>query len=113
MEDRRLSRAHRTAYLNPASELFLSFASVWEMLIKIRLGKLAMPRPAVPFILEQIEKNRVLALPIRASHLAELETLPLLTRDPFDRMLVAQAKAENMPILSADPAMRRYDIRVL
>ena len=60
------------------------------------------------YILKQMEKNRLNLLPVRASHLAELERLPLLHKDPFDRMLVAQANAEGMTILSDDAEIRRY-----
>jgi PIN domain nuclease of toxin-antitoxin system len=83
------------------------------MLIKCGLGKLPLPKPASGYILKQMEKNRVEMLTIRAAHLTQLESLPPIHRDPFDRMMVAQASAEGMPILSADPALRRYGVRVL
>jgi PIN domain nuclease of toxin-antitoxin system len=60
-----------------------------------------------------MEKNHLLTLTIRVSHLAALESLPPLHRDPFDRMLVAQARAENIPILSADSELRKYNIEFL
>ena len=112
-DDRRLSKTHRAAYLEPANELYLSVASIWEMLIKCGLGKLPLPRPAAAYIDKQMERNRVAMLAIRAGHLAELERLPPLPRDPFDRMLVAQARTEGMPMLSADSTMRKYGVRVL
>lgn len=113
MGDPRLSSVHRGFYIDEANTLFLSVASLWEMLIKIRLGKLAVPPPALPFLLRHMEANRVNLLPILLSHLEELETLPLINKDPFDRMLVAQARAERMPILSADPQMHKYDVGAL
>jgi PIN domain nuclease of toxin-antitoxin system len=112
-EDSRLKSARRALFLDAANDLLLSVASIWEMLIKIRLGKLTLPAPAVAFIIEQMDENRIRLLPILVSHLAELESLPPLHKDPFDRMLVAQARAEGMPLLSADPVLRKYDIRVL
>ena len=113
IEDRRLSRAHREIYRDAASELYLSVASIWEMLIKSALGKLPLPAPAAPYIARQMEANRVDSLPIRLPHLIALEELPPVHRDPFDRMLVAQARAEGIPIVSSDPELRKYDVEVL
>jgi len=112
-DDHRLSAENRTVYLDNSNQLYLSVASVWEMLIKCGLGKLPLPKPASGYILKQMEKNRVEMLTIRAAHLTQLESLPPIDRDPFDRMMVAQASAEGMPIMSADPALRRYGVRVL
>jgi len=108
-----LSPAHRAVYLGPANSLYLSTASVWEMLIKSGLGKLFLPAPAMEFLIRQMEKNRIQALPIRLSHLAQLETPPPLHTDPFDRMIVAQSRAESMPILSSDPQLRKYPVTVI
>ena len=107
-DDPRLREVHRKIFGVGENELWLSVASVWEVLIKTGVGKLALPVPATGYILKQMEKNRVNLLLVRASHLAELERLPLLHKDLFDRMLVAQANAEGMPILSDDTAIRKY-----
>ena len=112
-DDVRLSDAHRRIYLDGSSELWLSIASIWEILIKTGLGKLSLPRPTTAYLLKQMERNRVSLLPIRASHLAGLETLPPVHRDPFDRMLVAQANAEGLAILSGDAIVRKYGVTVL
>jgi len=112
-DDARLSVAHRVQYIDQESELYLSVASIWEMLIKLGLRKLSLPLPATDYLHRQMEKNRVHAMTIRVSHMVELEKLPPLHRDPFDRLLVAQARAERMPILTADPAIRNYDVDVL
>ncbi len=112
-DDPRLSNVHRLKYTDPENELYLSVASLWETLIKVGLGRLTLPVPAADYLAKQMEKNRVAVLPIRMTHLAELEKLPPLHRDPFDRMLVAQARAEGMPILSADAALQRYDVAIL
>ena len=111
--DSRLSPAQRDLFLNEASDLFLSAASMWEILIKTGLGQLPMPTPSTDYIVRQMEKNRIALLPIRVAHLAELENLPPLHRDPFDRILVAQARAEKMPLLSADAAIRQYPVEIL
>ena len=112
-DDRRLSASHRTLYVSEEHDLFLSVASVWEMLIKSGLGKLPLPQPASPWLVRQMEKNRVNLLGIRVAHLNELEALPPIHRDPFDRMMVAQARAEKMPLLSADQEIRKYDVALL
>jgi PIN domain nuclease of toxin-antitoxin system len=112
-EDGRLSEPHRAIYQDEASDLHMSIASIWEMLIKTGLGKLALPAPATEYIAKQMDQNRIATLGIRVPHLAELERLPPLHCDPFDRMLVSQARVEGMPILSADPALRKYDVAVL
>ena len=111
--DARMTKAQRAAYLNEDNDLFLSLASVWEMLIKCGIGKLSLPSPATAYIHKQMEKNRIATLGIHSTHLAELEKLPPLHRDPFDRMLVAQARAEKMPILSGDPALKKYPVKLL
>lgn len=111
--DSRLSPAQRDLFLDHASDLFLSAASVWEMLIKTGLGRLPIPTPSADYIVRQMEKNRIALLPIRVAHLAELESLPPLHRDPFDRILVAQARAEKMPLLSADAGLRQYPVDIL
>jgi PIN domain nuclease of toxin-antitoxin system len=111
--DAKLSPPHQAFFLDETNILLLSVASIWEMLIKVRLGKLPLPSPTISYVVKQMEKNRVSLLPILVSHLAELEGLPLINKDPFDRMLVAQARAERMPMLSADPQMKKYDVQVL
>lgn len=112
-DDPRLSDDHRAYYLDPKNDLFLSVASLWEMLIKAGIGKLSVPVPATSYLLKQVEKNRLSALGIQCSHLAELETLPPLHRDPFDRMIVSQARAEKMPLMTEDPALQEYDVPLL
>jgi PIN domain nuclease of toxin-antitoxin system len=111
--DSRLSKRHCELWQDESSELFLSFASVWEMLIKAGLGKLPLPTPHSSYIFKQMESNRLAYLGIRPAHFTELESLPPLHRDPFDRMLVAQARAERMPVATADPLVRRYGVKVL
>ncbi len=112
-DDARLRKAQRSAYSDAANDLYLSVASVWEILIKTGLGKLPLPVPAADYIHRQMEKNRVTALGIQSRHLVELEKLPPLHRDPFDRMLVAQARAEKMPVMTGDRAIARYGVKVM
>lgn len=112
-EDARLRKPQREAFMDESNGLYLSVASIWEILIKTGLGKLPLPTPAAPYVQKQMERNRIVSLGIQPHHLAELENLPPLHRDPFDRMLIAQAKADGMPLMTGDKTMRRYGLRLL
>jgi PIN domain nuclease of toxin-antitoxin system len=112
-DDARLTTAHRTQYVDEANDFYLSVASVWEIVIKAGLGKLPIPSPTTEYVQRQMEKNRVTLLGIQARHLARLEGLAPVHRDPFDRMIVAQALAENMPMMTVDPAVAHYGVEVL
>lgn len=112
-DDKRLSAAYRRICADPQSELWLSVASIWEMVIKSGLRRLPLPEPTAPYVFGQMEKNRIVVLPIRPLHFSALEELPPLHRDPFDRMLLAQAVAEGMTVLSGDDVLRNYAARFL
>ncbi len=84
------------------NRLFLSIASVWEMQIKVQIGKLAFQNSLPEVIREQQEKNGIEILPVTLAHVYALEELPSRPRDPFDRMIIAQARVENLIVLSAD-----------
>ena len=92
------------------NELWLSLASIWEMQIKISLGKLDLPRSLPDIIATQIDKNQLEILPIELSHVYALDQLPLHHRDPFDRLIIAQSLTEKMPIASIDKAFDAYSI---
>ena len=111
--DPRLTTAQNAYYTGGADELYLSVASIWEMIIKAGLGKLTFKAPAAQFIEKEIARNRIQTLAINFAHLTELEFLPRIHKDPFDRMLIAQSRAEKMPILSSDSAFRQYDVAIL
>lgn len=95
------------------NEKWLSVASVWEMAIKSSLGKLSFNLPLLTFVEQQIQENSIDLLSIQMPHLAIVATLPLHHRDPFDRLLIAQAITEGIPIISADVAFDAYSIRRL
>jgi PIN domain nuclease of toxin-antitoxin system len=111
--DQRYQGAMRQAMENGENELYLSVASIWEILIKSGMGKLTLPKPTAEFIAAEMFKNRVRRMGIQASHLAALEKLPPLHKDPFDRMLVAQAKAEGIALVSTDEAFAAYGINII
>lgn len=97
---------------NPANRLFLSLASIWEMQIKIGLGKLRIKGTLSVIVSEQITSNSMEPLPIQLSHLWGLSKLPSHHADPFDRLLVAQAQVEKLALVTADEAIRRYKVNV-
>jgi PIN domain nuclease of toxin-antitoxin system len=98
---------------NGENELFLSAASGWEMAIKAGLGRLQLPPNLEHFILEQMALNAIESLPAQMSHALHVYKLPAHHRDPFDRMLIAQAQLENLPILTVDPQIARYSVKVI
>ena len=98
---------------NPDSELFLSIASIWEMQIKITIGKMIFEESLSEIIEFQQRVNNVQILLIEPRHIYELSNLPMHHRDPFDRLLLAQSNVEKMPLLSADAVFERYDTQIL
>ncbi|WP_338834807.1 hypothetical protein MHLNE_11150 [Moorella humiferrea] len=112
-EDPRLSPRAREIIRDGENILYLSAASCWEMAIKARLGKLEMPANITSFITDQMAINAITPLPVEISHALHVYTLPNLHRDPFDRLLVSQAQIENLPILTADPQIARYAVKVI
>jgi PIN domain nuclease of toxin-antitoxin system len=111
--DRRLSARARKLIADGRNELLLSAASGWEVTIKIGLGRIDLPTPIDPFLGEQLRLNGIEALPIQMAHALSVQRLPLLHRDPFDRMLVAQARMEKLSILTRDPQISQYDVETL
>jgi PIN domain nuclease of toxin-antitoxin system len=108
--DRRLGSRARQAVLAAPAVLF-SAASAWEIAIKTRLGKLTLPKGAS--IEEQLALDGFESLAVTLAHAEAVRALPALHRDPFDRMLVAQASEEDLVILTKDPQIRQYDVRVM
>jgi PIN domain nuclease of toxin-antitoxin system len=90
-------------------EPVVSAVTVWEVAIKRSLGKVK----ARGGMLNEIERAGVELLPVTARHADLVASLPLHHRDPFDRLLVAQATAENIPLVSSDESLRRYDVEVI
>jgi PIN domain nuclease of toxin-antitoxin system len=99
--------------LEAENELFLSVGGLWEIAIKLRLGKLTVAMPTESLMTEHLTANNIEILPISVPHLIQITTLPLHHRDPFDRLIIAQALVERMPVVSADPAFDAYSIERL
>jgi len=112
-DDDRLSASARAAITSAENEVFLSAASVWEIVTKSRLGRLEIPQPSDGFIATHMETNAFEALSITIRHAFGLGSLPDLHRDPFDRILIAQALVEEMPLVSGDQAVQMYPVATI
>lgn len=104
-----LTRAERDAIAAPENETLASVASLWEISIKQNNGKLRLPAPAAQWLPLELAKARIDTIDIGRNHALTAGALPTYHRDPFDRMLVAQAIAEGLTLVTRDPAMKRYD----
>ena len=91
-------------------KVLLSIGSLWEIAIKVKLGKLTLPSAFETFIPEQLALNDIELLPIQMDHLTIISKLPLHHRDPFDRLIIAQATAADMSVISIDTAFDAYGI---
>jgi PIN domain nuclease of toxin-antitoxin system len=108
----RLSRRAEQIFIGP-SDLLLSIASVWEILIKAQTGKIPLPVPVGPYIVKKLAENRIETLPVTLDHVLRIESLPLHHHDPFDRILIAQSIEEHLPVVTADPLFARYPVEVI
>jgi PIN domain nuclease of toxin-antitoxin system len=110
LDDPQLSASARTLLENPANDVEISPASYWEIAIKIGLGKYALPQPYQTFMEHQMATNNFRILPIELRHTALLTTMIRHHKDPFDRLLVAQALIESIPLVSADTKLDPYGV---
>jgi PIN domain nuclease of toxin-antitoxin system len=107
----KLSANAEAELVNPANERLLSPAAYWEIAIKVSIGKLTLAEPFETFLDRANQDLSLTALPIQPRHAAMLTTLPMHHRDPFDRMLIAQALVEQVPIVSADAWIDAYGVK--
>jgi len=107
----RLSKRARAAIANPKHECLVSLVSCWEIAVKLSLGKLRLATPFQRFLPEQLAANGFAPLPIDLRHVARVADLPFHHRDPFDRLLIAQALEEDLAIVSADAVFRKYGVK--
>jgi PIN domain nuclease of toxin-antitoxin system len=112
LDDPRLSTTGRELIADPATEVLFSAVSGWEIAIKARTGRLDLPKDVPGFVLDQLRRNRFSVLPIELRHTLRAHGLPEHHRDPFDRLLVAQAEIEAVPLLSRDPLLAAYGIEL-
>lgn len=111
--DPKLPATFLAAVRDPANEVYLSAASVWEAVIKHQLGKLPLPSPPADYLPQQRAAHGIAALPIDEGAMVHLATLPPLHRDPFDRLLVAQALQHGLTIATVDTDVIAYAVPTL
>lgn len=108
-----LSEAARNALTDPANDVFLSAVSAWEIAVKHALGRLPLPDPPDRYVPAQRNARGIAELPLDEDAALQLVRLPSLHRDPFDRMLVCQALAGTLTLVTPDPEIARYPVRIL
>jgi PIN domain nuclease of toxin-antitoxin system len=113
LEDSRLSATARETIVDPDVEVLVSPVSAWEIAIKTADGRLELPEQPRPYVLSRMAANDFHELPITVEHCLRTADLPPIHRDPFDRLLVAQAREEDIPLVTGDPAITRYDVETI
>jgi PIN domain nuclease of toxin-antitoxin system len=103
----------RVQKLLPSSDVWISVASLWEIIAKVQIGKLTLPSPVAQYLTTQLRANGVSVLPLSWDHVKRLEELPLHHRDPFDRILIAQSLEESIQLVSADPKLAKYAVQLI
>ena len=110
LNDANLGAKARSLIGDPRNDVSISPATFWEIAIKVSIGKFSLPEAFGPFMEDQIRQNDFEILPITVAHADAVTTLPFHHRDPFDRLLIAQAIVERIPILSADAMFDHYPV---
>jgi PIN domain nuclease of toxin-antitoxin system len=111
--DSRLSIVHRDAIRDPANQVYLSVASIWEAVIKHALGKLPLPEAPAEYLPQQRVAHQIANLVLDELAMTHLSRLPPIHRDPFDRILVAQTLQHGMTLVTVDDAVRAYPVPLL
>ncbi|MGA2005001.1 MAG: type II toxin-antitoxin system VapC family toxin [Terriglobales bacterium] len=109
----RLNQATRDVLVAPENDLYFSAASVWEIAIKSSIGKMQLPEPPAQLVPRESARQGLRPLQVSYSHALAVCELPLHHGDPFDRLLVAQARSEGLVLITADRALRRYPVEIL
>lgn len=109
----RLSRQALDTITNGENSILFSVISAWEISIKHALGKLQLPVEPGKYIPSRLAANRMTALPVQLGHTLRVNRLPHHHRDPFDRLLIAQAQNDNLTIITADPLFNAYEVPIL
>jgi PIN domain nuclease of toxin-antitoxin system len=112
-EPKQLSPTALALLADPANVLIVSIGSLWEITVKVAIGKMNIPGADIDSILNNLDAFRIRILPIRSDHLRALQALPHHHRDPFDRLLVAQAQSEGLTLVSIDKQIRRYSLTTI
>jgi PIN domain nuclease of toxin-antitoxin system len=113
LKDHRLSTRAKQVLISGENELVFSLVSLWEIAVKMKIGKLNTVGSSVTYIRDEMAEYGMELLPIRYEHILELERLPLHHSEPFDRLLIAQAVAESLPILTHDEKFPLYPVKLI
>jgi PIN domain nuclease of toxin-antitoxin system len=112
-QDQQLPKGYRDAIIDPENEVYLSVVSLWEVIIKQQLGKLPLPQPAETYLPFQRDRHGIVALPVTEESVVRVASLLPLHRDPFDRLLIAQALHHGLTLVTVDSAVQAYPIATL
>lgn len=112
-DDSRLSQVARDVIADGRNEVYLSVASAWEIAIKAARGSLVLPEPPGQYVPSRLQHHHIMPLPVQLEHVLRVYDLPMIHRDPFDRLLIAQSQLEDLLILTADPEIVRYAVSVI
>ncbi len=112
-DDDKLSKTSRSLIGNPENMIFFSVVSAWEIVIKYQLGKLPLPEPAKSYIPKRVEHYDFILLVISMRDVLEISNLPNHHKDPFDRLLIAQGRIKNLPIVTADEKFKLYGTEII
>jgi len=111
--DKQLSASTLALIRNPKNQVFLSAASIWEAVVKYHLGKLPLPFPPETYLPEQRQKHQIASLAIDETTVSYLPQLPLLHRDPFDRILICHALQHKLTMATIDIAVQAYPVETI
>ena len=109
----KLSAVARELIEDGSTAVLVSAAALYEIAIKARIGRLELPSECEVYLPQLLRRHAFGVLPVDEAHALRAGSLPLIHRDPWDRLLVAQAQMENVPIVTADPAIGQYDVDVI
>ena len=112
-EHHRISDSMVRTIRDPNNQVYLSVVSVWETIIKQQIGKLHLPEPAEVYLPTQRERHQIAALSLDEGSVTQLAQLPLLHRDPFDRILLSQALEHGLTVVTSDDKMQAYGVPIL
>ncbi len=113
LDDPKLSADCRRIVDDGANDVLLSAVSGYELAYKVNQGRLTLPEAPDVYVRSRLASNGFEALTIELDHALRAATLPMIHRDPFDRLLIGQAQLEGLPIITADPAIAHYDVEVI
>ena len=111
--DPRLSKHQRKVWETSSSEKLLSIVSVWEMAVKVAIGKLGLSMPLEDFIRKHVEREGLTLVNLSLEESCRVSTLPMIHRDPFDRLLISQALLTKVPVITHDKVFHQYGVELI